>query len=327
MPSIRDIADATGFSVATVSRALRDDPKVRKNTREEILKIAATLGYQHNPHIGQLMSAIRRRSSDSFHGNLALIWPTEKEEWKKDVPLKHMRSGIFTRAAEIGFSISEFSFAAQPVAKLRRVLISRGINGVIISVPSSIVGGFDVEMDLSGFSCVALGSGLSSPMLERVLFDTYNGMRLALGATAKEFGTGVAALWDYSSDAATHYTAKASFLVHHPGGPAFAEPLFLDINSLSKSDTIQLLRSQKIKSLLLFPRFQPPQWILNEIPAKNLVWFNRPPKKTCFGWVDHGNRLLGKWVVDLVSAKISLNETGVPDNYHVVFIPPKWQAG
>lgn len=327
MPSIRDIADATGVSVATVSRALRGDPKVKKHTSGLVLKAAATLGYRHNPHIGQLMSAIRRRSNSSFHGNLALVWPTDREEWKSDVPLKHMRDGIFTRAAEIGFSVSEFNFASQPVAKLRRVLISRGINGVIISVPSSIVGGFDVEMDLSGFSCVALGSGLNSPQLERALFDTYNGMRLALAATGEKFGKGVAALWDFASDAATHHTAKASFLVHHPGGPALAAKLFLDIHSLHQEETLELLHRHSIRSLLLFPRFQPPQWILRQIPAKNLVWFNRPPRRTCFGWVDHGNRLLGKWVVDLVSAKISLNETGVPDNHHVVFIPPKWQKG
>ncbi len=327
MASIRNIAETTGLSVATVSRALRDDPKVKEATRRVVLKCAAELGYQRNPHVGQLMSAIRRRSNESFHGNLALIWPTGREEWRRDVPLKQMRSGILSRAKEIGFAISEFNFEAQPAAKLRRILISRGINGIILSVPSSIVGGFDVKMDLSGFSCVALGSGLGSPNLERVLFDTYTGMRLALGATAEQFGSGVAALWNFESDAATHYTAKASFLVHHPAGPAQAEQLFRDIATVGRDEFKDMVQRHRIQSLLLFPRYEPPQWVLDEIPLSNLVWFNNPPRKNYFGWVDHGNKLLGRWVVDLVSSKISLNETGVPESYQTVFVPPKWRRG
>ncbi|MBV7397165.1 LacI family DNA-binding transcriptional regulator [Mameliella sediminis] len=44
-PTQRTIADATGFAVTTVSKALADDPSIAKKTRDTIQKTARDLGY------------------------------------------------------------------------------------------------------------------------------------------------------------------------------------------------------------------------------------------------------------------------------------------
>lgn len=44
-PTLRTVADATGFSVATVSRALADDPRIAAKTRATVAAAAARLGY------------------------------------------------------------------------------------------------------------------------------------------------------------------------------------------------------------------------------------------------------------------------------------------
>lgn len=44
-PTLRTIAEHTGFAVATVSRALSDDPRIAKATRQTVSKAAAELGY------------------------------------------------------------------------------------------------------------------------------------------------------------------------------------------------------------------------------------------------------------------------------------------
>lgn len=48
LPTIKVIAKKAGLSVATVSRALNDDPKVTKETKQLVLKIADELNYRPN---------------------------------------------------------------------------------------------------------------------------------------------------------------------------------------------------------------------------------------------------------------------------------------
>jgi DNA-binding LacI/PurR family transcriptional regulator len=47
-PTLRDIAKACEMDISTVSRALRDDPKVKPASRERIQAMARRLGYQPN---------------------------------------------------------------------------------------------------------------------------------------------------------------------------------------------------------------------------------------------------------------------------------------
>lgn len=44
-PTLRSLAEATGFSVATISRALSDDPRIAAKTRATVAKAAAAAGY------------------------------------------------------------------------------------------------------------------------------------------------------------------------------------------------------------------------------------------------------------------------------------------
>ncbi len=58
-PTSRDIAEAAGVSQATVSRALRDSPLVRPETRERILDIARKLNYR----VDRSAAGLRTRQS------------------------------------------------------------------------------------------------------------------------------------------------------------------------------------------------------------------------------------------------------------------------
>lgn len=51
MATIREIAKRVGFSQATVSRVLKDDPtfSVKDSTREKILNASLEMGYKNVP--------------------------------------------------------------------------------------------------------------------------------------------------------------------------------------------------------------------------------------------------------------------------------------
>ncbi len=55
-PTIEEVAEKSGFSTATVSRALRGLPNVSPSTRERVLRAAQELNYSIDPHASRLAS-------------------------------------------------------------------------------------------------------------------------------------------------------------------------------------------------------------------------------------------------------------------------------
>ena len=54
MATLRDIAQASGFSMTTVSRALNDFDDVNAETKEAIRQVARQLNYRPNVHAKSL---------------------------------------------------------------------------------------------------------------------------------------------------------------------------------------------------------------------------------------------------------------------------------
>lgn len=56
MPTLKSIAERTGFTANTVSQALRNSPSVAQETRDQIRKVAREMGYVHNVVASSLRS-------------------------------------------------------------------------------------------------------------------------------------------------------------------------------------------------------------------------------------------------------------------------------
>lgn len=65
-PTLRAVADATGYSPSTVSRALREDPRVTEQTRARIMETVEQLGFTQNA----LASSLRTGATSSLIGLL-----------------------------------------------------------------------------------------------------------------------------------------------------------------------------------------------------------------------------------------------------------------
>src|SRR5689334_8665464 len=59
--TMQTIADAAGVSRMTVSRALRNDPRLSEATSRRIQTLAHDLGYHPNPAVSELMAQVRQR--------------------------------------------------------------------------------------------------------------------------------------------------------------------------------------------------------------------------------------------------------------------------
>lgn len=321
---MRKIAEALGLSVATVSRALRQDPVVRPETLEAVQRMAQQIGYTRNAYVGEFMSSIRRSQTKTFKGNIGLLWGEQVPQKRTDRRLLQIQLGAQTRAEELGYGLSEFGLSGLRPEALARILVHRGIRGILIAIPSFSPRKAYLRFDFSKFVGVSVGWGLLKPVLHTVRFDYFQAMRLALHHAHHAFGGDIAAVWDVKTDRRAHRVAQASFLVHHPKGSEKALPLFLDSRQLQPKLTLALLKKHQIRCLLVEPSVEVPRWLLEAIPRNHHVLFRDPGSEPCFGWVDTQNALLGRWGVDLLATKLSLHESGLPSASQVVLIPPLW---
>lgn len=181
-PTIRSLALSLGLSVATVSEALRDSPKVQERTRLRVKRAAERAGYRSNPLLGATLSALRRSRHQGFSGVLALVDVTPDARTELMLFHREVQLGAEARAQELGFRTELFWVGPRPpalsVARLHGVLRARGIHGVIF-LP------FDRPQDFSGFNldqlaAVGMDHRLLNPSLHTIQADHYLSMRRAL---------------------------------------------------------------------------------------------------------------------------------------------------
>ena len=95
-PTSRDIADLAGVSQATVSRALRNSPLVREETRDKIQQIARDLNY----FVNRNAAGLRTHQSNT----IALLL-FDDSNTKMNLFFLSMLDSITRSAARLGYDV------------------------------------------------------------------------------------------------------------------------------------------------------------------------------------------------------------------------------
>lgn len=180
VPTMRDVAAAAGVSASTVSRALRDDPRITEATRLRVKDTARALGYRANPYVTALTTQVRTRRASPLSPSVAVLetgpGPHSKAEW-----FRRYLAGIRTCAAEQGFSIDLLCIGSPGIPDseaVGRVLRARGIRGLLV-MPST--GHASLEgIPFSSLACATIDPSLHEAPIHRASPDYYQGMNLAL---------------------------------------------------------------------------------------------------------------------------------------------------
>lgn len=176
--TLRALARRLRLSVATVSEALRDCPRVNVDTRARVKAAARRHGYQPNPLLGAALSAVRRSRQQSYRGVLALIDTDETDPALYLTFHRAVAAGAQARAEQLGFQTAWFWLGQRPPAlpprRLSQVLRARGIAGAVL-LP------FHTAQDLSDFdfsqlAAVQMDHCLVRPHLHTVLPDHFVSM-------------------------------------------------------------------------------------------------------------------------------------------------------
>lgn len=330
----QSVAAAAGVHPSTVSLALRNDPRLRRETRDRVREVAARLGYAENPLVSMLMARVRRKNV-TYRGTLALV---------RTVPMgliqtpghvhRGFHAGARRRAEELGYKLDEFRMGAdlRSPATLTKMLEAREIAGVVVvHTPSSVCPDRCLPFDLSNFAAVSIGVPLIRPALHYVANDQF--MRTIIAAreaVSLGYRRPGLVIEDRFDSHMAHRCSAGFWAVQQYVPEIESIPILQVKGSESRSQLRRWLRRYRPDVV-----FSPRAWVWEELKSEGL----RVPDD--IGWVDldwlpehapasgvYGNfEQTGSSAVDIVVSQIHHGERGAPAHPACHFIAGSWVDG
>lgn len=171
--TLADVARRSGYSVMTVSRALRPGTSVAARTRTIVENAARELGYRADPFLSSLVNYRRNRSAPVRNAIIAYVTNyAPGTRWKEWPVLRDYYAGFSSRAASFGYGVEDFSLrSAGNVRRAAEILRHRGYVGVVIAPAVGPAAGF--RLDLTGLAAVTFGQSVRVPRLHYVAGNVF----------------------------------------------------------------------------------------------------------------------------------------------------------
>ncbi len=137
-PTIRSLAALAGVSKATVSLALRDNPRIRLSERQRIQGLAAEAGYAPNAVMAHLLTQLRSGKTTAYQSTLGLVYATRPPgELNELTTFREWFHSCRTRAKQLGYGLDEFMLFEPGMTpeRLVRILDARSIRGLVVVGP------------------------------------------------------------------------------------------------------------------------------------------------------------------------------------------------
>ncbi len=324
--SLLKVAREAGVAASTASLALRGSPRVLPETVERVKAAAKRLGYAADPRVGSLMARIRRAKEVQDRERLAFVWLNVTHEAMR---LDKFSQATFAcakrRAEELGWIVEEFWLHedGMTAARLEKILVARGITGVVFSSPVSALEA-TVDWNWSRFTAAVIGNSEFHPPLHRAGHYHYRNIWLAMEKLRAAGCRRPAAVIHRRHHLRVHGVHLAGFLANHPQ-PRQALDLARFGLPESKAEILGWLRDVRADGIIFG---------MNPAPQK-LGWMRALPKMKCMVTLDRPepglpgiNTQEGQIAanaVDLVVAQLHRNERGVPVSPTSVLLEGEWE--
>ena len=331
--TLEDVAAKAGVHRTTVSLALRDHPRIPRDTRDRVKAIAAKLGYRVNPLVSALMQS-RRMGRSVKHVTLAYVTthPTRygwRPEGGHDRP--NFFPGAVDRAADFGYKL-EHLWLAEPGMTPERfcdILSVRGINGIIVGrLPPGMT---SLTLDWERFSCVALGMTLRCPQLHHVTENHFDTVWQAMQQCHERGYRRVGLVWGDANDSprvadrwlSAYLGQQRLFAPADRLEPCLESPLGVDAFAAwyrrEKPDAILTIRASSIVGALKSLGVEVPR----DVGLVELE--DRPHLGNSGMYYDPAK--VGALAVEILVGLLHRNDTGVPSDPHEVLLSGVWREG
>ena len=330
MITVRSIARQLRLSPATVSNALSGRGRVSPETAERVRAAAEAAGYRQNPLMANLMAELRRSRNDTFRGVLAAVELLEPSRSPHGIFHCELVIGARTRAAQLGFELTEFAIGTNglSVPRLDLVLRARGIHGIVL-LPSWHEPDW-TQLDWTRYAGVYTDYNVGHPVLHTVCCNHYRSMMVTLAMLLERGYQRPGLFLERQRNDRIHHRWGAAFHAFHEsvGTTTPVPPLFTDD---LKRETFTRWFKKHRPDVVISHYTDTIDWMQScgaHVPEThgfvclNLLYKDRP----CAG-LDQQPRELGARSAEMVIAQLQRNERGVPEWPTTTTIPARWVEG
>lgn len=330
-PTLDTIAKKCSVSKVTVSLALRDNPRISTAMREQVQKVAKDLGYSPHPMVSALMANLRATRKTKFVCNLAFLtaFPT-RDGWKDNLSFPRYCEGIQGRATELGYGVEIHWLGdyKNSGTELSRILINRGIRGVILCPLPSF--GMSLDLEWDSFSVVALGHTFNEVPVDHVSNNQFHtilrGLEEARLRGHRRMGVTMPKFVDAKVD---HFwlAGLLSWQATHPDFPKISPYLTDDFH---EEGVVAWMKQEK-PDVVLANHGPVLTWIRrngwrvpDDVSFLHLNWI---PEKGEISGLNQQPEKVGAAAVELLAEQINQNRRGCPENPKTITLESVWNEG
>lgn len=329
--TMTDVARAANVHPATVSRALRNDPRITPAQREHVQRIAAGLGYRKNPLVAALMSVRRSRRQPDHGSTLAFVtrYPAGRAAFFRS-EFGQLLAGARARAQAQGYRIDEFNVhdPALSPARASEILRSRGIHGAIVAPLHAI--NEPVELHWDQFSAVAIGYSLNRVPISRVSHHHFTGLALAARECRAAGRQRLGLVLPRRVHEKVERRWLAALLLDQSEQPESVRVPALILDDDNESAFARWFRRHRPDTILCLQVSLLQTWLAREGHAGEdvaVVSLDRRGRDRGVAGIDQDYTQIGAVAVDTVVGMLHRNEQGLPGKPLTLLIDGTWVPG
>ena len=169
MSKLKEIATRLGTSPSTVSRALRNDPRISEAMRRRVARQAQKLGYLPDRTISAAMRRVRSRA-DHVEAVIGMWWPgswSERQLRANYSSLRGVIDSIRSTAESLHLACETRDGLPEEPAAALRILQNRGVRGLLLLPGDPEV--YAIPEVLNTLAAVAVGNAVQGSVRSRVV--------------------------------------------------------------------------------------------------------------------------------------------------------------
>lgn len=332
--TLGDIAKLAKVSRTTVSLALRNSPRISEKVRTKVQAVARKLEYRQNPLVTAHMSYVRSLHPRYTGQCIALIGNQTLAQIEADNrrPLRKYLAATRERARALGFELELFNLAEPGMTsqRLTKILIARGITGVIFLPLDDGVGLVGLPLNPDPFAMVMVEHVFVEPRLHKVCNDQFSTIgRMIQRLLDHGYHRIGIAMSTVADDHANHYwlagyqafqslTEKANRVPHFIT-PSWTKELFLAWYDRWKPEVIITIDEDAV-IWLREAGFRVPE----DVGCVTLYW--KEDRAYLSGYYQNYEQI-GAGALDLVTSQLYHNERGLPPEQKTLLVEAVWKDG